>query len=266
MTSPCQSFKRRKAALSLLAQKYPWSKWRKHIALWKEPEVKDHLPETAVFNSDNLYVFLRAHPVVFVKPCYGGGGKGVLKLMRTGDSVQIFTTVDRFEVPLEQAFRKVSKLAGKRDYIVQQGINLLGFEGRPIDFRTLLLKPKAEWSYMGIMGKLAVKEQIVTNHCRGGSSLTFAKAMTESKEMKEEEIAGLEKKMETLSLQIAETLQKKFPLVRELGLDIGIDENLHLWLIEANTRPQYNLFKDHDDPDLYKRIDSLIRSIRLPLR
>ncbi|MNP87462.1 hypothetical protein D3C76_1883740 [compost metagenome] len=60
-------------------------------------------------------------------------------------------------------------------------------------------------------------------------------------------------------------MQKRFPLVAELGLDIGIDENLKLWLIEANTRPQYKLFRDHEDPMLYNRIGAIIKTIRLPL-
>lgn len=252
--------------MSLLARKYPWSKWRKHVALWKEPELIPHLPETGVLNSDNLYVFLRNHPVVYAKPCCGGGGRGVLKLMRCGDVVHISTTADRYEVPLIRAFQKVQALSGKADYIVQQGVNLIRIEGRPIDFRTLLLRPKAEWQYMGIMGKLAVKEQIVTNHCRGGSSIAFADALQQSKELADEEIAELEQGMERLSLNIAEAMLRKFPLVAELGLDIGIDEDLHLWLIEANTRPQYNLFKDHADQTLHKRIDGIIRKVRLPLR
>ncbi|MDF2926967.1 MAG: hypothetical protein K0R57_5881 [Paenibacillaceae bacterium] len=252
--------------MSLLAQKYPWSKWRKHVALCNEQEIAAHLPETAVLNHDNLHTFLRNHPVVYAKPSCGGGGKGVLKLMRCNDTVHIMTTTERYHVPLASAFAKVKALSGKRSYIVQQGIDLIKIEGRPIDFRTLLLRPKTEWDYMGIMGKLAVKEQIVTNHCRGGSSISFAQAIAQSKGLADEETGELEKRVEGLSLSIAQALHRKFPMIAELGLDIGIDECLNMWLIEANTRPQYNLFKDHADLALYKRIDGIIRSVRLPLR
>ncbi|MNY76879.1 hypothetical protein D3C86_2166020 [compost metagenome] len=60
-------------------------------------------------------------------------------------------------------------------------------------------------------------------------------------------------------------MQKRFRLVAELGLDIGIDEDLQLWLIEANTRPQYKLFRDHDDRTLYARIGAIIKTVRRPL-
>jgi hypothetical protein len=252
--------------MSKLALRYPWSKWRKHTALWNDPELQPNLPETALLDESSLYVFLHKFPVVYAKPCYGGGGRGVIKLVRNGSCVSVRTTLNRYEVPLWLVYQKVKKLAGRQSYIVQQGINLVELNGSAIDFRALLLKPAEDWSFMGIMGKVAVKDRIVTNHCRGGTSITFTNAMQQSKCLTEEEIAELEKKVESLSTHIAEALRNKFPNVSELGLDIGIDEELRLWLIEANTRPQYNLFKDHEDGTLYRRIDRLIRTIRLPIR
>lgn len=251
--------------MSLLAQKYPWSKWRKHVALWGEPELQPFLPQTAVLNPENLQVFLEEQNVVFAKPSCGGGGKGVVKLERMEERVRIYAGADRYEESMLKAYRRVAAMAGKRSYIVQQGIPLITIEECPVDFRTLLLKPGKSWRYMGIMGKVAVREQVVTNHCRGGSSITFSNALAASRELKGEDIRRLENELESLSLQIAEALQRKFPLIRELGLDIGLDGKLHPWLIEANTRPQYNLFKDHDDRTLYKRIDAIVNTVRLPL-
>lgn len=249
--------------MSILEQKYPWSKWKKHIALVTDPELAPFLPETAPLEHDSFYVFLRKYPTVFAKPCYGGGGRGVLKLQRCGHIVRIFSTSNRYDIPLEQAYRKVKKLSGENSYIVQQGVDLIQIEGSSIDFRTLLLKTEDSWSFMGMMGKLAVKEQIVTNHCRGGSAITFTDALRLSMEASEDEILELHNKMESLSKRIAETLQIQFPLITELGLDIGIDTCWNPWLIEANTRPQYNLFKLHEDHTLYKRIDGIIRQLRL---
>lgn len=251
--------------MSYLNLKYPWSKWKKHKVLWEDTELQPYLPETAPLDASALHVFMRKYPVVFAKPSRGGGGRGVIKLSRELDVVTIWTTTNRYTVSLEGAYRKVRQLAGEKHYIIQQGVDLIGVSGRPMDFRALLLKPDSEWSFMGIMGKQAVREQIVTNHCRGGSSVTFQEALKNAKELEDEEIERLEKEMESLSQRIAETLSKRFYLISELGLDIGIDQDLKLWLIEANTRPQYNLFKDHPDKTLYKRIDGMITKLRVPL-
>jgi len=251
--------------MSYLASKYPWSKWKKHLAIWKDPALQPNLPDTAELDEGSLLDFLVKYPVVFAKPSYGGGGKGVIKLNRQDFCVMVSTTSERYQVPLASAYSKIRKLAGRQHYIVQQGVDLLRLDDRPIDFRTLLLKQAQEWRFMGIMGKLAVRKQIVTNHCRGGISITFQEVLQRTKELGEEEIGELEKQMESLSLHIAETLCAKYHLVSELGLDIGIDNDLKLWLIEANTRPQYNLFKDHPDSTLFKRIDGMIRKLRIPI-
>lgn len=252
--------------MSLMARKYPWSKWVKHQVLTQEPSLAEFLPDTAVLKESTLQEFLDRYPVIFLKPSCGGGGRGVIRLAACGEErVEIHSTNKVLEVKPEHVYRIIKRMTGTKEYVVQQGVRLIQMGGRPIDFRTLLLRPGTSWRYMGVMGKLAVRNQIVTNHCRGGSSLTFGQAVKESKELAEEEILELEKKLEQLSLQIAGTLQRRYPLVAELGLDVGIDEDLKLWLIEANTRPQYKLFKDHDDTTLYKRIDAIIRNVRLPL-
>lgn len=249
-----------------LGLRYPWSKWRKHLALLTDPELVAHLPETAELDEGSLHDYLRRFPSVYVKPSRGGGGRGVIRLERAGPFVRLQMGTDHFRIPLPAVYRFVRRRIGSQHYIVQQGIHLICMENRPMDFRTLLLKPGEEWQYMGVMGKKAVKMQIVTNHCRGGSSIQFREALEGAKGLTEEEACELEKQLESLSLRIAETLNRKFPLVSELGLDIGIDEELRLWLIEANTRPQYHLFTDHPDGTLYKRIDGIIRRIRKPIR
>lgn len=249
--------------MSLLAQKYPWSKWWKHVALWKDSSLRMHLPETSRLDSSNLHVYLRKYPVVFVKPCFGGGGRGILKLSRQGQKCSIQTVERRYQVPIEHTYKFVRKLTGSKSCIVQQGIDLMDVEGRSIDFRVLLLKPKEEWKLMGIMGKLGAPGRIVTNHCRGGSSITLKEALKRGTEKKKEEEQDMvQKEMEDLAQQIAQVLHKKYKLITELGLDMALDRKGKLWLIEANTRPQYNLFKDHEDRKLYRKIDETIRQLR----
>jgi hypothetical protein len=65
-----------------------------------------------------------------------------------------------------------------------------------------------------------------------------------------------------LSLTIARAMKQHFPNITELGLDIAIDTNQKIWLLEANTKPHYHLFKYHSTPILYAQIRSSVRSIR----
>lgn len=250
--------------LSLISQKYPWSKWYKHVCLQKEPLLEKYLPDTMPLAQSHLLTFLQKYPNVYVKPCCGGGGRGVIKVMRIENRCIIQTTRKRFAVPYESVYRYVKPLTRGKRYIVQQGIDLVSISNRPIDFRVLLLRPKQEWELMGIMGKLAVRNQIVTNHCRGGSSISYKQAMQRATGWKDEEYEKVEKEMVEASQLVANTLQSKYKYMNQLGLDMAVDSQKHIWLIEANTKPQYNLFKDHDNPMLYKEIHHMIRRLRKP--
>ncbi|CAG7645221.1 YheC/YheD family protein [Paenibacillus allorhizosphaerae] len=248
--------------MSLFGKMYPWSKWRKHEALWEHTELRPHLPETAKFTHEQLLFFLDKYPVVFLKPCYGGGGRGVIKLSHEGEWVRVQTLTDRKNVTIDNLYGYIVQIIGKKSYVIQQGIDLLDIQDRKIDFRVLLLKPRKTWMFMGSMGKLGVKGQVVTNHCRGGKSIIVKNALQESTDLKSEEIDVLENKLHTTGQQIALALEKRYPLITELGLDMGIDRERNVWLIEANTRPQYNLFKHHKDPALYNKIRLSIHRLR----
>lgn len=248
--------------MSLYGRQYPWSKWKKHTAVAKDPLLMEHIPDTDLLTPQSLEHFLTTYSDIYAKPCYGGGGRGVMKLSLHGDTVQIQTLSGRIEAPREEAYSHLLAEIGTKSYILQQGIDLVQWEGRSIDFRVLLLRPKGRWRYMGVMAKLAPKGLIVTNHCRGGQSVRLEKALKEALGLSDAEIDDIESRMKTLGCSIAKTLHDRFPLITELGLDIGIDRNLRLWLIEANTRPQYKLFKRHKNQRLYFKIDKLIKALR----
>lgn len=248
--------------MSLLSQKYPWSKWRKHVVLRREEALLPYLPDTEQLDANHLRELLSRYPAVFLKPCYGGGGRGVIQITKHGAKCTVRTTNRRFDVSYENVYPSVKPLTGGKSYIVQQGIDLISVSGRPIDFRVLLLRPGDQWELIGIMGKLAVRNQIVTNHCRGGSSIPLRDALKQAAGWEEEDCEQVETEMIGVAEKIAVAMVNKFRYVNQLGLDMAVDSQKRVWLIEANTRPQYKLFKDHEDPTLYKRIDEMIRKLR----
>jgi hypothetical protein len=249
--------------------KYPASKWLKHRVLAGDNDLKRHLPDTKLLTGASLLEFVRKYPFIILKPVIGGGGHGVIKIAARGERADVLTAAGRSYrgirikgglVPL------IRSLTRGRHYLVQQGISLLTIQGRPVDFRVLLLKPGQEWQTMGIMGKWAARNKIVTNHCRGGRAIVLDKALKLSKSLTDEQCTNIENQMLRTSKQMAERMNEYFRNVRELGLDIAIDQNLQLWLLEANTRPQFDLFREHPNKDLYPEIRGIIRKLRTPIR
>ncbi|WP_339061695.1 YheC/YheD family protein [Tepidibacillus marianensis] len=46
--------------------------------------------------------------------------------------------------------------------------------------------------------------------------------------------SSLAKEIRNAGIEIAQTLEKLCPHIADLGIDIGIDKNNHLWIIEVN--------------------------------
>jgi len=64
-----------------------------------------------------------------------------------------------------------------------------------------------------------------------------------------EEIVELDKKIKRISIQIASTIEVEYGSFGEIGMDIGLDKNLKLWFIEANTKPDKDPNKDPEPID-----------------
>lgn len=243
--------------------KYPGCKWNKHLALVDDPKLKDHLPYTTLFNTNNFKTFLSNYPTFFLKPRLGGGGFGVYKVTKQGSSYVLhYGAYRRKYTKPSQLYRALEQRCRGKQYIMQQGINLLQISSRLVDFRVVLLKQQKEWVYMGVMGKLAAKHKFVTNQANGGHAIRFKRALTLGLNYTEKQCKTIHDQLRSTCMAIAKTMNAKFKNITELGIDIGIDRNGAIWLLEANTKPHFNLFKSHEDRALYDKIMTITRELR----
>lgn len=254
--------------MSIYTRQYPASKWWKHQAMMQDPEIAPFLPETEDLSYSTLQSFLGDYSVVFVKPSLGGGGVGILKITKLDDNLGYLLqgAHDVFVFPdVEALYRYIRKIKPPRKrYLVQQGLPLMMLDKRPVDFRVLLLRTslKKGWKCYGIMGKVAAENKVVTNKSQGGTSVRLGDALKNGLEFTEKQYQEMEQQMFQLGQQVGVCFQERFPYVNQLGLDLGIDRDGKLWLIEANTRPNYQLFRDHEKPQLYPLIQKTIRRLR----
>ncbi len=226
--------------------KYPGRKWLKHESLWGEPELREYLPETELFSPQAFIQMIERYPVLFVKPDIGMQGQGVMKVTHEDDTYVIQTASQKLIYrDLKKAALKLKKLIGAERFLVQQGIDLIRINGSPVDFRALLhLKPNGKWRFFGIMGKVAAKNQFVTNHSSGGRPIRLHQALGIPKENG----AQWDMRIKKFSILIADAMKLHFPKITELGLDIAIDTNHKIWLLEANTKPQLSIIQISLEP------------------
>lgn len=241
------------------------TKWQRYNTLKRELKVLPYLPETVRYSQRNLVTLLEKYDSVFLKPITGTGGSGIIKIYFKEPYYIMHYLKYKIKInSLERLFYQISRIMNHKHgpYMIQQGIDLISINNRPIDFRVLLLKPYNEWLPMGIMGKLGVEDKIVTNKCRGGKPILFNVAIARTLGLNNTETINLEKKIFSLGVNVGKALSKDYRYVRELGMDIAIDKNSNFYILEVNAMPRYNLFKYHNNRALYPQIAEYIHHIR----
>ncbi|WP_123040500.1 YheC/YheD family protein [Cohnella candidum] len=216
-------------------------------------DLHEHVPETRLFSIGTLKAMLDKYTMVYVKPNNGTGGKDVFRVEQVKENKYFFqvNTEIRTFYTFEDLFKAIEKLRYKRVFVVQRGIELLKYDGRRFDLRIMVQKnPNQKWDTTGIIGRLGHPRKIVTNVCKGGSSkpveLLLARHVSD--------IDAYTNKLKDLGCRAVAQLNKTFPLIKEIGFDVGIDSNLRPWILEANPRPAIYGFKILKDKRIYQKI------------
>lgn len=213
-------------------------KWLKTEALLSNADVAPHIPHTQIYNADALRSMVHQHSMVVIKPLRGGGGYGVIRVVRRNGRYA-FTYMSKTRVfgSFEAMFAALEKVRMKRNYMIQQGIVLARISGRPIDYRVKVVKEGGAWVYRSMVGRLAKPGLFITNLCKGGAMMTAREGLALSFRNKKVS-ARKRKEMRNLTNTCISILENAFPGIDQLGFDYGVDTSGRIWIFEVNTRPQ----------------------------
>jgi glutathione synthase/RimK-type ligase-like ATP-grasp enzyme len=235
------------------------SKWAKTDALLADPVIREYVPATRSFDRSNVEQMLDQYGMIYVKPIYGTFGNGVIRIEKRTDDAEpyFFQSGERKYAfaSFDEMYRKLLVVKKRRDYIAQQGIHLLKFAGRRFDLRVMVQKnPLSRWETTGIIGRVAHPRKIVTNYHAGGTPMPVIKLLNGS--LPEEQSILYRTRLRKLGVEIAKTMEKRFPRLKEIGVDVAIDENFKPWILEVNTLPDPFLFRKLSGRTVFKRIYS----------
>lgn len=229
-----------------------YSKLKIHRILESNALLKPYLPATVRFARRRVQELLEDHSSLFLKPLRASVGNGIIRIRKVDGSAYaevnlLGRTVRRKLDP--QGKNIAAMLKNRRNYLVQQGIRLMEYKGRPVDFRVSIQKNgQGRWQCTGMVGKVGRKKSIVTNlHC-GGKSVKACELF----QAWGWDAAAAEWKLASLGLAAAETLERKLPHVADLGLDIAFDDEQHPWFIEANFRDLRITFRNAGERDMWR--------------
>jgi hypothetical protein len=222
----------------------------------RDASLRPFLPSTRLFHARSLYQMLRAYGSVIVKPRFGSGGVGVIKVtglqgnryaVRYGTSRRVI----RGRAALLTHLRRVIR---SKPYIVQRCIRLLHIRGRPVDFRVMVQRKTrtASWKVTAKLAKVAGANHVITNVARSkGYVLPTLRALRTrfSRRRAISIMAG----MNHIGLRAAMQVGKTYGW-RTIGIDMAIDRKGKGWVLETNSKPNLSLFLKLKNKRLYRNI------------
>ncbi|MBH5319228.1 YheC/YheD family protein [Paenibacillus sp. GSMTC-2017] len=212
------------------------SKWEKTEALLSHPSLVPHIPPTSRFSAPQLRSMLERHGTVVIKPVVGSGGKGVIKVSKSGNGFS-YTHYERtvsysnFDGLVMALLQKM----GQKSYLIQKGISLATVNGRPIDYRVKYVKSFNRWEYRALVGRIARSGLFVTNLSQGGDMVLAGQGIKAS--LGPSYVKVKKREMRELTVISTRVLEQRFPGIVQLGFDYGIDRQGKIWIFEVNTRP-----------------------------
>ncbi|MFP7295692.1 YheC/YheD family protein [Neobacillus niacini] len=216
-----------------------------------------YLPETHPFTSFSMMEeMLSKYGHIYLKPINGSLGLGVHQILYDKMQDEYYCRyqdqkgVNRLRKfsSLEGLFQTVFANRNLEKMLVQQGINLLRQDQRPIDFRIHTNKDdEGEWHVTALAAKLAGRGS-VTTHARSGGEV---KTLTELFQQDEEQLYT--KKLVHAALLLSNSLSNNMEgIIAEIGFDLGIDKHGDVWLFEANSKPGRSIFSHPELKDFDK--------------
>lgn len=233
------------------------NKLAKTEALLANPNLRKLVPVTRPFSRQTLGEMLGEHGLVYVKPVNGTFGRGVIRVEHHPDTASPY----RFQIGIrkygfpdfESMYTHLMKARSKRPCLIQQGINMLKYRKRLFDLRLMVQKnPANKWESTGLIGRLAHPRKIVTNYHNGGTPM--APEILFSPHMSRSDYLAYRKKLDSIGLAIADAMEKRFPGVKELGVDLAVDTRHKPWILEVNTKPDPYIFRKLKDRSVYRKI------------
>lgn len=249
----------------------PWynpgffNKWDVYERLSQDDTALVFLPETYPLTSfSTIEHLLSKYRQAFIKPIHGSLGLGIHQVIYDKNNHVYYcryknedqqNKLQRFS-SLEAMINYVFRNRTLDNLIVQQGIPLIRFEKRPVDFRVHSNKDsQGNWQVTAIAAKVAGSGS-VTTHIKNGGSVKTVREICETQEKAKE----IEEKLTIAAITLSQSIEKHLDgIIAEIGFDFGLDKQGRVWMFEANSKPGRSIFSH---PKL-KEFELLTRKLSL---
>jgi uncharacterized circularly permuted ATP-grasp superfamily protein len=239
-------------------------KWEQAELLMNDLILSKSFPATEQYSKEGLLIFLDKFESVFIKPESGGQGRGIMRVSNEqgggthilGYSLQgkpidkVIGNIEELHTIL-QPFAKFNRF---RPYIIQEGIQSLTPAGQSLGIRVHVQLMNEKWVVGGMLGKLVDNGDGIVNRHRGARAVTIRDLLVDYLMMDPQLAIETEEHASLICIQAAEVFAKKYPWIRDCGIDLGIDASGKLWIFELNTTPSVAFFYQLEDKSIWRQI------------
>jgi hypothetical protein len=211
-----------------------YGKWDVHNILMKNEELQPHLPETKRASTGSFIEMMEKHKELIIKPNSGSLGGGVVMVEKKDSDLWEVCYNQKREAFANEWPEIIRKKVSNKNYIIQERIPLAEYQGSPFDLRVSVQKNGVgEWQVTGVVGKVAKIGNYVTNVAKGGTCKTLAELLNDFSDLDFNEVYH---SIEDFSIRAVSELNKYFPNLADVGLDIGLTTEGFPMFIECNGR------------------------------
>jgi glutathione synthase/RimK-type ligase-like ATP-grasp enzyme len=239
------------------------NKWFKYWLLKRYKRLARYLPETRIMTHYAFRRLLSKYKHIILKPVRGSRGRGIFQVSSLGNHMYAVHYENlRFTIRGKtNTYSYLKRRIGSTPYMVQRRIARPTVGGRPFDMRVIVQRRRNSnvWKVTGKVAKVAGKGYIVSNNTRSRGALLLFKTAIRQSSIQHLSRRRLQSKMERIAIRSAKRLAGYFKGHRMYGLDMGPDQNGHMWIIEANLFPARSHFLKLKDQRMYRRISSYKR-------
>jgi hypothetical protein len=218
------------------------------------------IPDTRSFRSiDDLDYMLEKYNAVYLKPAHGTLSRGLYRVTKN-DYIYSFQGKIGTEVTqtfsVEETEDYLNSIVGRNIYIVQQAIRPLMINGRHLDFRVIMQKDHTlSWGCTGIVGFVGGQGDICTNW---GYTANFEDTLKRHFDFTQKDIFRKKQEVVKACENVCRALESTGENYGDLGFDVVIDENLKVWVLEANKRHYHSVPLWIDDKQTFYKIKTNI--------
>ncbi|OAB44991.1 YheC/YheD family protein [Paenibacillus antarcticus] len=239
------------------------NKWLKYKYLEHSSSLTPYLPSTKQFSHHNFLRMMDKYGQVIVKPIGGSRGRGVYQVRNLGEDLYEIHIENRQHqfMGLDAVYSYLQERTKHHSYMVQRLITRATVQGRPFDMRIIVQRRRyhSTWKVTGKVAKVVGPGYIVSNIERSNGKLMRVSSALSESSLSDMSKTMLKHKIKHVSIRSVKRLDRLFPGHRIYGLDIGLDQDGHVWIIEANLFPSRSHFRKLKDKSMYRRISSYIR-------